>query len=52
LSPASRGTNGLIRDSAAKLVMDHRHILEELNLSWEGQQIELTVVFPQDENES
>ena len=52
LSPASRGTNGLIRDSAAKLVMDHRDILEELNLSWVGQQIELTAVFPQDENES
>jgi DNA processing protein len=52
LSPASRGTNRLIRDSAAKLVMDHRHILEKLNLSWVGQQIELTAVFPQDENES
>ena len=51
-SPASRGANGLIRDSAAKLVMDHRDILEELNLSWVGQQIELTAVFPQDENES
>ncbi len=52
LSPASRGTNGLIRDSAAKLVIDHRDILAELDLSWVGQQIELTAVFPQNENES
>ena len=51
-SPASRGANGLIRDSAAKLVMDHSDVLEELNLSWVGQQIELAAVFPQDENES
>ena len=51
-SPHSRGANGLIRDSAAKLVMDHRDILEELNLSWVDKQMDLAAVFPQDENES
>ena len=51
-SPSSRGANGLIRDSAAKLVMDHRDILEELNLSWVDRQMDLAAVFPQDQNES
>ncbi len=51
-APTSRGTNRLIRDSAAKLVVDHQDILEELNLSVVGQQIEMTALFPQDENES
>ncbi len=51
-SPLSQGANRLIRDSSAKLVTDHRDILEELNLSWIGEQIELAAVFPQDENEN
>ena len=51
-APTSRGTNRLIRDSAAKLVIDHRDVLQELNLSSVGQQIEMTAMFPQDENES
>ena len=51
-APTSHGTNRLIRDSAAKLVIDHRDVLQELNLSSVGQQIEMTALFPQDENES
>ena len=51
-SPSSLGTNRLIRDSAAKLVFDYRDVLEELNLSSVGQQIEMTALFPQDEGES
>lgn len=45
MSPASRGTNGLIRDSAAKLVIDHRDILAELDLSWVGQQKETSAEY-------
>jgi DNA processing protein len=51
-SPMSRGTNRLIRDSAAKLVSGANDILEELNLSSIGEQIEMTALFPQDESES
>ena len=58
-APTSHGTNRLIRDSAAKLVIDHRDVLQELILSSVGQQteivgqrIEMTALFPQDENES
>ena len=58
-APTSHGTNRLIRDSAANLVIDHRDVLQELNLSSVGQQteivgqqIEMTALFPQDENES
>ena len=42
----------MIRDSAAKLVIDHTDVLEELNLSSVEQQIEMTALFPQDESES
>ncbi|MCH7787609.1 MAG: DNA-protecting protein DprA [Chloroflexi bacterium] len=51
-SPNSRGVNKLIRESGAKLVSDYKDILEELNLSSVGQQIEMTALFPQDDNES
>ena len=51
-SPGSRGANRLIKNSAAKLVTDYSDVLEELNLSSVGRQIEMTALFPQDENES
>lgn len=51
-SPSSRGTNRLIRESGAKLVLDHTDVLEELNLSSAGQQIEMVALFPQDEDEA
>ena len=51
-SQNSRGTNALIRDSAAKLVFDYADVLEELNLTAGGQQIEMTALFPQDESEA
>ena len=52
LSPSSRGANKLIKDSAAKLVMDSNDILEELNISSVGAQMELAALIPQDENEA
>lgn len=51
-SPASRGTNSLIRDSAAKLVLTAADILEELNLTMAGQQMEMTALLPGDESEA
>jgi len=42
-SPASRGTNLLIQEGA-KLVMDYKDVLEELNLTTVAHQIELPVV--------
>ena len=51
-SPTSMGTNSLIRDSAAKLIFDHRDILEELNLSSVGEQLEMVAIFPEDESEA
>jgi DNA processing protein len=51
-SPSSRGVNRLIRGSGAKLVVDHEDVLEELNLSAVGQQIEMAAIFPEDENEA
>ena len=51
-SPASTGSNRLIRDSAAKLVSDHADVLEELNLSSVGQQIEMAALFPEDDTEA
>ncbi len=51
-SPTSRGTNRLIRESGAKLVVDHVDVLQELNLSAVGQQIEMAALFPQDDNEA
>ena len=51
-SPSSRGTNRLIRESGAKLVLDYTDVLEELNLSSVSQQIEMVALFPQDEQET
>ena len=51
-SPSSRGTNRLIRDSAAKLVLEARDVLEELNLSTVARRIEMAAFFPLDESES
>lgn len=51
-SPKSVGTNNLIKKSGAKLVTNYNDILEELNLSSIGQQIELKALIPEDENES
>ena len=51
-SPSSRGTNRLIKESSAKLVLDYRDVLEELNLSSVGQQLEMAALFPQDEEET
>ena len=50
-SPASTGANRLIMQSGAKLVTDYRDILEEMNLSYVGQQLEMKALFPEDENE-
>ncbi len=56
--PASRGANRLIRESAAKLILDYKDVLEELNLSYTEQQsetseqIEMAALFPKDENEA
>ena len=51
-SPGSAGANRLIKDSAAKLISDHLDVLEELNLSSVGQQIEIAALFPEDDTES
>ena len=51
-SPSSRGTNSLIRDSAAKLVIDAKDVLEELNLSSVERQLEMVALFPDDESEA
>ncbi len=51
-SPNSRGANRLIRDSAAKLVVEARDVLKELNLTYVGKQVETTALFPKDESES
>jgi DNA processing protein len=52
IRPSSRGSNKLIRDSAAKLVVDYNDVLEELNLTSVGQQIEMKAIFPESDNES
>ena len=51
-SPGSMGANRLISESRAKLVTGYKDILEELNLTWVGEQMELAAVFPQDEKEA
>jgi DNA processing protein len=51
LSPASRGTNRLIKEGA-KLVSDVQDILEELNLTMIPQQLEMRDVMPENETES
>ena len=52
LSDNSKGTNRLIRESAAKLVTTCEDVLEELNLSAVTRQIEMAALFPEDENEA
>jgi len=51
LSNASRGTNHLIQEGA-KLVRDHRDILEELNLTAVAYQMEMKEVIPPSDIES
>lgn len=51
-SPNSRGTNMLIRDGEARLVMRVEDILEELNLSMAEQQMAMTALLPSDETEA
>ena len=51
LSPASRGTNRLIKEGA-KLVNGVQDILEELNLTMIPRQIEMRELVPQNETES
>jgi len=51
-SPASRLTNGLIRDGQAKLVSRVEDILEELNLSMVTQQLEMKEILLGDETEA
>ena len=45
-SPASRGTNLLIQQGA-KLVLDYKDVLEEVNLSTISHQIEMTIPMPE-----
>ncbi len=51
LSPVSRESNRLIQDGA-KMVLDYTDVLEELNFSALGQQMELRPLLPQDASES
>ncbi len=51
LSPVSRGTNHLIQEGA-KLVRDHKDILEELNLTAVTYQIEMKEFIPPSDTES
>ena len=47
----SQGTNRLISESQARLVIDYKDVLAELNLTVGTRQIEMTALIPQDENE-
>jgi len=51
LSPASRGTNQLIKEGA-KLVRDPGDILEELNLTAVAEQLEMKEIIPSSETEA
>jgi DNA processing protein len=51
-SAASRGTNSLIRDSGAKLVLNVTDILDELNLTMAAHQMEMKALVPADEGEA
>ena len=51
-SPNSLGSNRLIKRSEAKLVSHYTDVLEELNLSVVGEQLEMAALFPEDENQS
>jgi DNA processing protein len=52
LSPRSMGTNRLIRDSAAKLILSADDVLEELRLQLVPQQLEMRRLLPENETES
>ena len=52
MSASSRGTNQLIKRAEAKLVSEYEDILEELNITQVGQQIEMKALFPADDNET
>ena len=52
LSPGSRGTNMLIQRSEAKLVQSHEDILEELNISYVDNQVQMAALFPANDDES
>ena len=51
-SPQSRGTNDLIQNSGAKLVMSVGDIMEELNLTAAPQQMELKEALPATDTEA
>ncbi len=51
-SPKSLGTNHLIQDGAAKLVIAAEDVLEELNLTLVERHQEVRMVVPEDERES
>jgi DNA processing protein len=51
-APTFRGSNGLIRDSQAKLVLAVEDIVEELNLTMATHQIALHEVLPSDPTEA
>ena len=51
LSPVSRESNRLIQDGA-KMVLDYTDVLEELNFSALGQQMELRPLLPEDAGEA
>ena len=51
LSPASRGTNQLIKEGA-KLVYDFTDILEELNLTAVAEQLEMKEIIPSSDTEA
>lgn len=51
-SPKSQGTNRLIQEGAAKLVLSVEDILEELNLTLVEQHQEVRMAVPEDEKEA
>lgn len=52
LSGASRGTNRLLQQGGAKLVLEVKDILEELNLTMISQQLETRAVLPENDTEA
>lgn len=51
-APRSLGTNRLIRDCGAKLVLSAEDVLDELNLQRVPQQLEMRQLLPENETES
>jgi len=52
LSGASRGTNRLLQQGGAKLVLEVKDILEELNLTMISQQLETRAILPENDTEA